>query len=73
MAEIFDLRENQEEVTYAGETKTITRLLNVRKTPSLNADVVRILQPGDTVKVYETLGEWSQIGENQFVMTEFLK
>ena len=61
----------------AGTEKTVAcrNLLNVRKFPSLNAQIVRTICNGDKVKVYEEVEDWSRISEEQseYVMTQYLK
>ena len=81
MAEIFTDKINVEN-TYISENvdggrpveKTVNakNLLNVREEPSLKAKVVRQVKRGSKLTVIDDLGEWSQIGDEEFVMSQYL-
>ena len=81
MAEIFTNNLNVEN-TYMSENvdgdrpveKTVNakNLLNVREEPSLEAKVVRQVKRGSKLTVIDDLGEWSQIGDEEFVMSQYL-
>ena len=81
MAEIFTDNLNVEN-TYISENvdggrpveKTVNakNLLNVREEPSLKAKVVRQVKRGSKLTVIDDLGEWSQIGDEEFVMSQYL-
>lgn len=81
MAEIFTDNLNVEN-TYMSEDinggrpveKTVNakNLLNVREEPSLEAKVVRQVKRGSKLTVIDDLGEWSQIGDEEFVMSQYL-
>ena len=81
MAEIFTDKLNAEN-TYMSEnvdggrpverTVNVKNLLNVREEPSLEAKVVHQVRKGDKLTVIEDLGEWSQIGDEEFVMSQYL-
>lgn len=53
--------------------KTTTTLLNVREKPSKNSNIMNVLEKGTKVTVIETIGEWSKLLDNTFVMSEYLK
>lgn len=81
MAEIFTDKINVEN-TYMSEnvdggrpvekTVNVKSLLNVREEPSLEAKVVRQVKKGSKLTVIDDLGEWSQIGNEEFVMSQYL-
>ena len=81
MAEIFTNNLNVEN-TYISENvdgsrpveKTVNakNLLNVREEPSLEAKVVRQVKRGSKLPVIGELGEWSQMGDEEFVMSQYL-
>lgn len=81
MAEIFTDNLNVEN-TYISENvdggrpveKTVNakNLLNVREEPSLEAKVVHQVKRGSKLTVIDDLGEWSQIGDEEFVMSQYL-
>ena len=81
MAEIFTDNLNVEN-TYISENvdggrpveKTVNakNLLHVREEPSLEAKVVRQVKRGSKLTVIDDLGEWSQIGDEEFVMSQYL-
>ena len=81
MAEIFTDKLNVEN-TYMSEnvdggrsvekTVNVKSLLNVREEPSLEAKVVRQVKRGSKLTVIDDLGEWSQIGDEEFVMSQYL-
>jgi len=37
---------------------TVKCLLNFRKKPSFDAEIIKVLQPGETVTIKEKTGEW---------------
>ena len=45
---------------------------NVRNKPSFEGDVLYTIGTDDEITIFEQIGEWSRIGENQFAKTEFL-
>lgn len=45
---------------------------NVRNKPSFEGDVLYTIGADDEITIFEQIGEWSRIGENQFAKTEFL-
>ena len=81
MAEIFTNNLNVEN-TYMSEnvdggrpvekTVNVKNLLNVREEPYLEAKVVRQVKRGSKLTVIDDLGEWSQIGDEEFVMSQYL-
>lgn len=81
MAEIFTNNLNAEN-TYMSEnvdggrpvekTVNVKSLLNVREEPSLEAKVVRQVKRGSKLTVIDDLGEWSQISDEEFVMSQYL-
>ena len=81
MAEIFINNLNAEN-TYMSEnidsgrpvekTVNVKSLLNVREEPSLEAKVVRQVKRGSKLTVIDDLGEWSQISDEEFVMSQYL-
>ena len=59
----------------SSKTKTVcvnTRL-NVRSGAGTNYPIVRQLKNGDKVTVYETSGDWSRIGNGEWVCSTYLK
>ena len=54
------------------KTVNVKSLLNVREEPSLEAKVVRQVKRGSKLTVIDDLGEWSQIGDEEFVMSQYL-
>lgn len=69
--------ENIEELEYAvTQSESITAVvqtkLNVRKEPTLNAEVIRILNGGDVVEILEDGAEWVKISDG-YCMKKFLK
>lgn len=67
---------NQENNTKPVVTETYTRYvkanggLRIRSTP--NGTIVGLLQTGSKVTVYETSSNWSRIGTNQWVCSDYL-
>lgn len=45
---------------------------NVRNKPSFEGDILYTIGADDEITIFEQIGEWSRIGENQFAKTEFL-
>lgn len=81
MAEIFTnnlnaentyMSENVDGVRPVEKTVNVKSLLNVREEPSLEAKVVRQVKRGSKLTVIDDLGEWSQIGDEEFVMSQYL-
>lgn len=81
MAEIFTdklnaentyMSENVDSVRPVEKTVNVKSLLNVREEPSLEAKVVRQVKRGSKLTVIDDLGEWSQIGDEEFVMSQYL-
>lgn len=69
--------ENIDELEYAGAQSELTTAvvqtkLNVRKTPSLDAEIIRILSEGSIVKILEDGAEWVKISDG-YCMKKFLK
>lgn len=69
--------ENIDELEYAGAqseltTAVVQTTLNVRKEPSLDAEIVRILNGGDVVAILEDSAEWVEISDG-YCMKKFLK
>lgn len=69
--------ENIDELEYAGAQSELTTAvvqtkLNVRKTPSLDAEIIRILSEGSVVKILEDGAEWVKISDG-YCMKKFLK
>ena len=69
--------ENIEELEYAGAQSELTTAvvqtkLNVRKTPSLDAEIIRVLSEGSIVKILEDGTEWVKISDG-YCMKKFLK
>ena len=50
----------------------VSSRLNVRSGASTNDKIVEILQNGEMVTVYETKENWSRIGENRWVCSDYL-
>ena len=46
--------------------------LNVRSGPGSSAPIVGSLKVGDLVTVYETVGSWCRIGDNEWVHGDWL-
>lgn len=81
MAEIFSESLNNENSYTIGDngvgrlmekTVNVPNLLNVREKPSLEAKIVRTVKKGSVLTVIKNMGEWSQIDENEFVMSQYL-
>lgn len=54
--------------------KTTTSKLRVRKDPSLDGEVIKILDEGAQVEVVEELSDgWSRLIDGTFVMSKYLK
>lgn len=69
--------ENIDELEYTGAqsestTAVVQTKLNVRKTPSLDAEIIRILSEGSVVKILEDGAEWVKISDG-YCMKKFLK
>lgn len=69
--------ENIEELEYAGAQSELTTAivqtrLNVRKTPTLNAEIIRVLNEGSIVEILEDGEEWVKISDG-YCMKQFLK
>lgn len=69
--------ENIDELEYAGAQSELTTAvvqtkLNVRKIPSLDAEIIRILSEGSVVKIFEDGAEWVKISDG-YCMKKFLK
>lgn len=55
-------------------TKTVwVDNLNVRTGPSTNYTVVKLVHKGTKFTVYETKGEWSRVGKNEWVYSKYIK
>ena len=52
--------------------KCVTANLNVRAGAGTNYNVVDVIDKGTLVKVYETKGTWSRIGEGKWVSSNYL-
>lgn len=50
----------------------VSSRLNVRYGPGTNYDKIGTLQNGELVTVYETRGNWSRIGDNRWVCSDYL-
>lgn len=57
--------------SYTRYVKVSSRL-NVRSGPGTNYNKIVSLQNGELVTVYETKGNWSRIGENKWVCSDYL-
>ena len=57
--------------TYSRYVKVNTSL-NVRTGPGTNFNIVASLQNNNQVTVYETIGNWSRIGTNQWCCSDYL-
>lgn len=69
--------ENIEELEYAGAQPELTTAivqtrLNVRKAPTLNAEIIRVLNEGSIVEILEDGEEWVKISDG-YCMKQFLK
>lgn len=69
--------ENIEELEYAGAqsestTAVVQERLNVRKNPTFNAEIVRVLNGGDVIEILEDGAEWVKISDG-YCMKQFLK
>lgn len=81
MAEIFDAAITMEnhynnEIDDIGREpieKTVKVLLNIREEPSLNAKIVRVVKKGTKLTVVDEVGEWSQVGDSEFTMSQYLE
>ncbi len=47
-------------------------ILNVRKGPNISFPIVRVVVKGKEVKTYETKGNWTRIGNNEWVYSKYL-
>ena len=70
--------ENIEELEYADvQSEPITAVvqtrLNVRKAPTLNAEVVKILNGGDVVEILEDGAEWVKISDGYEKILKMIK
>lgn len=67
-----EVKENKQPVTTATYTRYVKANggLRIRSTP--NGTIVGLLQTGSKVTVYETSSNWSRIGTNQWVCSDYL-
>ena len=81
MAEIFDAAITMEnhynneidDISREPIEKTVKVLLNIREEPSLNAKIVRVVKKGTKLTVVDEVGEWSQVGDSEFTMSQYLE
>ena len=81
MAEIFDAAITMEnhydieidDICREPIEKTVKVLLNIREEPSLNAKIVRVVKKGTKLTVVDEVGEWSQVGDSEFTMSQYLE
>ena len=60
--------------TFTVYDKTTTSKLRVRKEPSLDGEIIKILDEGARVEVVEELSDgWSRLIDGTFVMSKYLK
>ena len=60
--------------TFTVYDKATTSKLRVRKDPSLDGEVIKILDEGAQVEVVEELSDgWSRLIDGTFVMSKYLK
>ena len=63
-----------EETAVAEEKKpevyTLTRKMNVRKAPSLNADKLKVLDAGAVVEVRDIQNDWLHLTDGTFILYE---
>ena len=60
--------------TFTVYDKATTSKLRVRKEPSLDGEVIKILEEGARVEVVEELPDgWSRLIDGTFVMSKYLK
>jgi len=64
--------EPKEEVFNTIYGKVNCPLLNVRKEPSKESEVLRVLKQGTTVEIIGAADGWYKIAPEGFVMTEFI-
>ena len=62
----------------SGEIKPVygrvtAKTLNVRTEPTTNAHVIRKLPEGSLVKIFDVLGKWYRIGENEWVYSDYIE
>ncbi len=69
-AKVTEVKAIDTEVKQLFVEKQVATPLYVRKTPG--GKIVDQLHTGEKVKVIGEKGEWSQIGEERYVMTKFL-
>ena len=81
MAEIFDNKSHFEN-NYMTEEDTVGRqpvvkivkvLLNIREEPSLKANIVRVVKKGTKLTVIDEVDEWSQVGDSEYTMSQYLE
>ena len=54
----------------APEKFTLTRKMNVRKAPSLNAEKLKVLDAGATVEVTAIINDWLCLTDGSFILYE---
>lgn len=67
-----EVEEPKEEVFNTIYGKVNCPLLNVRKGPSKETEVLRVLKQGDSVEIIGAAEGWYKISPEGFVMTEFI-
>ena len=58
------------ELVKASVKYTLTRKMNVRKAPSLNAEKVKVLDAGAEVEVTEVADDWLHLTDGTFILYE---
>ena len=51
--------------------KTATCNVNIRKEPSLSAEILRVLMKDEKIMVLESQGEWSKVQQG-YIMSQYL-
>ena len=71
-----DVKENVGDVTVSSYVRYINTLsgigVNVRNGPGTNYEKVGALADGTSITVYETVDQWSRIGSNEWVCSDYL-
>lgn len=53
------------------DTRTSIYNVNIRKEPSLNAEIIRTLPAGEEIIVLSVDGDWAKINEGEYVMAKY--
>lgn len=60
-------------LTFKPYNATITTLLNVRRGPGYEYEVVEVLQANTVEKILEENGEWGRIGRDKWVCLQYIQ